>query len=94
MTTEMKVTLCFSDRNELILLTLLVSNENTEWITPGETKGPSSLVSCLLQQPESIAEEHPEPEPVALIIYNPWWVVDLLFKHVQAVLKSTTFCGN
>lgn len=93
MTTK-KVTLHFSNRNELILLILLVLNKNTEWNTPRETKGPSSLASCLLQQPESIAEERPEPELVALIIYNPWWVVDLLFKHVQVVLKSTTFCGN
>lgn len=47
----------------------------------------------LLEEPESIAEEHPEPQLVVLIIYNPWWGVELPSKHVQVVLKSTNFYG-
>lgn len=42
-------------------------NENAEWITPRETKGPWSLAAHLFHQAESIAEVHPEPELVALI---------------------------
>lgn len=51
-----------------MLLTLLALNKNAEWITPCETKGPCSPATHLLHQPESVAEVHPEPELMALII--------------------------